>query len=106
MVKNRGPSHFIRCSQLEHALKTSSLGALNWRLMTISLSPTGDDEKVELRLTAIFLLLVFQFFKIGVQPIETLFPKTAIPVDEVRYFLQRPRFQPARPPLRLTPLSN
>jgi hypothetical protein len=47
------------------------------------------------------LLLVFQFAKIFVPMIETLFPETVIARRPVGNFLQRRRLEPARPPLRI-----
>src|SRR5438105_12637280 len=98
MVKPFGPHHCIRRSRSVQALNTMSRGASNTRVMTNSRSAAAATA---LLFPATLLLLRLKFPQVIVQAIEAFVPESAVAVDPVGDVLERPGFEPARPPLRL-----
>src|ERR1043165_8191909 len=97
MVKPRGPHQLPRCSALVHMLKTSSRGASNARVTTISFSPFD---------ILLLLLLLLKLAQVVVEAIEDLLPEFAVFVQPVRPLFQPRPLQPARTPLRLAPAGD
>src|SRR5687767_5522984 len=98
------PHQRLTCSGFVMASNTRRLGASNRRVSTISRSDGVVALKVSLFATmpaAMFLLLGCKFLQVGFETIETLFPDDAVPLGPVRHFLERRRFEAARPPLGL-----
>src|SRR5918995_6596595 len=92
------------CSGLLIASNTRCRGASNTRVMRISRSPGVVTSKVSLfaaLLTAMSLLLCFQFLQIDFEAVQTAFPERPIALRPVSDLLERSRFQTARPPLRV-----
>src|SRR5436309_3073082 len=90
------------CSGLVIASKSRWRGASKSRVKRISRSDGVVTLKLTLlaaRLTAMFFLLRFELVQIGIEAIETLFPDRAIALGPVGHVLERPRLEPAGPPL-------
>src|SRR5262245_48616090 len=109
-VKSFGPHQRIIRSGSVHAFHTNSRGASKTRVMTISLSAVF----VELLIGSAMLFLLgfrlsvlrlafLQLAQILVQTVEAFFPVTAIAPNPVRDLLERPRRDPAGPPLGVAP---
>src|ERR1700681_3853638 len=78
-VKPRGATcQCCRCSGLVQHSKTSSRGASNRRVMTSSFCADSVTAPAFALLAAMFLLLLFQFAQILIQPIKTFVPEAAI----------------------------
>src|SRR5262249_19491598 len=103
-LSSRDPHHRLTCSGFVMASNTRRGGASNSRVNTISRSEGVVVLKVWLfatLLTAISFLLPFQFVQVVVESVEARLPDVAIPFGPVSHFLQRARFDAARPPLGL-----
>src|SRR5262249_37149597 len=113
-VKYFGPHQRIKCSGSVHAFQTNSRGASKTRVMTSSRS--GDFAEGSFFLAAMVFLLGFrlsvlrlaflQLAQILVQTVETLLPVAAIAPHPVGDLLERPRRDPAGPPLGVAPPLN
>src|SRR5688572_11367710 len=92
------------CSGLLMASQTRCRGASNRRVIVMARSEGIVIAKVSLfaaRLAGMFHLLAgFEGFQVAVEAVEPLLPERAVPLGERRHVLQRPRLEPARPPLR------
>src|SRR6516225_11643849 len=87
------------CAGCVHALNTNRRGASMRRVMTSS-------RLAALAPASTWLLLALQSLQIALKSIEALFPEDAVQFEPFRRSLQRTRFQPARPPLRLSPAHD
>src|SRR6185437_15222550 len=89
MTQPLGPHHNPSRSASLQAFQTRPRGAAKRRVMvstlSISFSPLGAG---------------LDFMQIGVQPVETVFPKMFVDLDPARRVLQRRRLQLAGPRLR------
>src|SRR5271155_5199905 len=101
MLKPSGPHQFTRCVGLVIACHTSSRGASRIRVKTISRSAVLSAGL--LFVSAMMLLLFFQFLQIGVEAIQALLPDNSILFHPIRNLLKRLGFQAAGTPLRLAP---
>ena len=111
LVKPFGPSQCTRCSGSVHARKTSSRGASNTRVMTISRSAVsgwtlGLGHRGPRWQLGRPPLLGLQLAQVLVQPVEALFPELAVALQPVGHVLERRGLQPARPPLGLAALGD
>src|SRR5207302_4511984 len=87
-----------------HALKTSSRGASNVRVMTStrsSLASTGASFRATM-----FLLLSLDLLEVFVEAVETFLPEFAVMLDPVGDVLEGRRVKPARTPLRRAPARD
>src|ERR1700680_3375535 len=106
VVKPFGPHHCGRCSGLVHTEKTSSRGASNSRMPMIE---RGSLSRSRLFLAAMFLVLGvrwpcikwlgLQLLQIDVEAIEALVEEAAVMLQPIVDVLERPRLDPAWPPL-------
>src|SRR5215204_6395049 len=97
------------CSGLLIASNTRCLGASNRRVMRISHSPGVVTSKVSLfaaLLTAMSLLLSFEFLQIDFEAVQAAFPERPVALRPIGHLFQRGRFEPARPPLRVAAAGN
>src|SRR5687767_6583376 len=96
-----GPHQFGTCFGSVHILNTSSRGASNTRLPTISRPDSVADELLSSSLVAAFilLLLLLQFAEVILEAIEAALPEFAVVADPFVDGLQRPGGEPAWPPL-------
>src|ERR1700734_552636 len=100
VLKPFGPHHCARCFGSLKAEKTQSRGASNSRTPMIE---RGSRSMSMLSTAAIFSVLgrfCLQRFQVVVEPIEAGIEKTAVGIEPRVDVLQRPRLDPARPPLR------
>src|SRR5580765_3557821 len=100
------PHHCMMCSGLDIASNTSRRGASNRRVMRISRFDGVVSANVSLfaaLLTAMSLLLRFEFLQIDFQSIEPLLPGGAVALDPFGDVLQRRGPQAAGAPLRFAP---
>src|SRR5262245_2053819 len=110
-VNSFGPHQRIKCSGSVHAFQTNSRGASKTRVRTSSRSV--DFVEGSFFLAAMLFLLGFQLLvlrlaflqlaQVLVQTVEALLPVTAIAPHPVGDLLERPRRNPARPPLCVAP---
>src|SRR5215831_171840 len=115
-VKPNGPHHCARCFGSVQAEKTSARGASNSRVPMIDRGSCSRSTRlvaaifsvlrvcvVMATLLSTLLVRIFrlQLLQIGIQAIETLVEKTPVMIEPVVDVLERARFNPARPPLRL-----
>src|SRR6266571_817677 len=91
------------CSHEACASNTRSRGASKTRVMTISRSDGVVTVIWLLPLAPIALLLSssLDLLQVLVQPVVALLPEAAVRLGPLGYLLQRPRFEPGRPPLTL-----
>src|SRR5271169_3665936 len=106
IVKRCGPHHFAKCFGSVHALNTSSRGASNTRVISISRSAKFAAALFPALLTAMFPLLLFQSLKIVVQPIEALIPEAPVAIHPVGDLSERHGPKAAGPSLRLATPRN
>ena len=90
----------IMSSRFSQRRKTSETGASNVRTISSSSSPRSVSA---FALIAVFLRDLGQ---IGVHPVEAFLPEATVASEPVIHLLQRPRLQPARPPLRFAPARS
>src|SRR5690348_7557987 len=93
VVKPFGPHHCPRCTGLENAENTSARGASNVRTKMIERASIASRDSL---FAATPLLLALQLLQICVEPIETLFPESAIAPKPDIYILERRALDPAR----------
>src|SRR5438128_3403304 len=98
VMKPSGPHQPAACSASVHALNTRRRGASKIRVMT---SSRCADATSALALAVIVLLARLQLAEIIVQAIEALLPEVAVVLQPVGGVLERPRLEPAGPPLGL-----
>src|SRR5262249_20909881 len=97
VISPRFACHQRRTSSgLVQALKTSSFGASNSRVIRIC-SSVGSVT-VALRVTVMsFVLLVFEFVQHGIELLEALAPRALVVLDPVVDRLERLAVQPVEP---------
>jgi hypothetical protein len=86
------------------ASNTSRRGASKSRVNRISTSDGVVTVKLSLfavPLPIMSCLLPFHFLKIGIQPVESLFPNVPVPLGPLGHVLERTRLEAAVPPLCL-----
>src|SRR6516165_11597849 len=98
VAKPRGTHQRARCSGSVHILETSRRGASKIRVMTSSRSA---ERAAASALIAILPLPALQFAEILVEAIKAVVPETAVVLEPLGGVLERPRLEPAGPPLRL-----
>src|SRR5436190_20482659 len=93
------------CSHDVCASNTSSRGASNSRVDTISRSDGVVTVSVLLPLATIAFLLSssLELLQVLLQPVVALLPELAVPLGPVGDLLQRPRLQPGGAPLPVPP---
>src|SRR6266545_904692 len=109
-VKPFGPHQRRAITGSVQAFQTSSRGASKARsiMSTRSSAVVGASVRSAIPvlllrdLAAVFLLLLLQFLQVGVQAIEAFLPIAAIALEPLVGILERPRFEPAGAPLRLS----
>src|SRR4051812_23612469 len=106
LVKWCGPHHWAMCSGSVQTLNTRARGASKTRVSTSS-SPDPLPGCLPARaaapgslFSATLFLLGLKLFQVIIEPVEALFPELPVELDPRGGVLQRPRLQPARPPLR------
>src|SRR5271163_2433847 len=106
VVKPFGPHHCARCFGSVHTEKTRSRGASNSR--TAMIERESASSSMLFPAVIVFILGGFglQRFQIVVEAIEALVEKAPVVVEPIVDVLERPRLDPARPPLRATAARN
>src|SRR6201998_996165 len=96
-----GPHHGGAWSAFVHASNTSSRGASTRRASTIARSAVLGSTLVLALLAGMFFFLALKCLQIIVQAVEAFLIEPAVVLHPIGDVLQRARFEPARPPLRV-----
>src|SRR5262245_4221676 len=100
VVKPFGPHHCAKCFGSVQASNTSARGASKTRVAMIA---RGSRSRSRLLLSTMFLVLSLQPLEVNVQPVVSLLPELPIFLEPFVDTLERLRFEPARPHLRVAP---
>src|SRR6202161_3267500 len=101
VVKPFGPNHCARCFGSVNSENTSSRGASNSRTVMIERASVARSTSFFVAIAVLLSPLLFglQRLQIDVEAIQALVEKAAVKAEPLVDILQRPRLDPARPPL-------
>src|SRR4051794_15330499 len=103
VVKPFGPHHCARWFGSVQVENTSARGASNTWVAMIDFGSVVRSSllfSATLLLLALLRLLALQLVQIGIEPVEPLFPKLAVPLEPFVDALEADRLDLAGPPLR------